>query len=120
MTELDLPDVQRIVLIGFMASGKSAVAAALADRLGWRAIDTDDLIEFDSGRNIPDLFAGEGEPAFRARERVAVSPAAAATAQPQPTVKTPFRTRNSLANTLEPGTASAITPAMISAVAPSS
>ena len=77
MTELDLPDVQRIVLIGFMASGKSAVAAALADRLGWRAIDTDDLIEFDSGRNIPDLFAGEGEPAFRARERVAVSQAAA-------------------------------------------
>ena len=77
MTELDLPDVQRIVLIGFMASGKSAVAAALADRLGWRAIDTDDLIESDSGRNIPDLFADEGEPAFRARERAAVSQAAA-------------------------------------------
>ena len=77
MTELDLPDVQRIVLIGFMASGKSAVAAALADRLGWRAIDTDDLIESDSGRNIPDLFADEGEPAFRARERAAVAQAAA-------------------------------------------
>ncbi len=77
MTELDLPDVQRIVLIGFMASGKSAVATALADRLGWRAIDIDGLIESDSGRNIPDLFADEGEPAFRARERAAVNQAAA-------------------------------------------
>ena len=68
---------QRIVLIGFSATGKSAVARALASRLGWTSIDTDDLIEATAGRTVPDIFAQAGEPAFRALERDAARTAAA-------------------------------------------
>lgn len=76
MTE-ELPaGLRRIVLIGFSATGKSAVARALAGRLGWRSIDTDDLIEAEAGRPIPDIFADEGEAAFRRREGAAVQRAA--------------------------------------------
>ncbi|MDE2639971.1 MAG: (d)CMP kinase, partial [Chloroflexota bacterium] len=39
----------RIVLIGFSATGKSSVARALADRLGWTALDTDARIEATAG-----------------------------------------------------------------------
>jgi 3-dehydroquinate synthase len=67
----------RIVLIGFSATGKSAVARALADRLGWTARDTDDLIEQRAGRSVPDIFARDGEAAFRALERDAARQAAA-------------------------------------------
>ena len=67
----------RIVLIGFMATGKSAVGHALAARLGWTFLDTDDLIEQATGRTVPDVFAHDGEPAFRALERDAAREAAA-------------------------------------------
>ncbi len=67
----------RIVLIGFSATGKSAIARALAARLGWTALDTDDLIEQRAGRSVPDIFAQDGEPAFRALERDAARQAAA-------------------------------------------
>ena len=71
------PLPQRIVLIGFSATGKSAVARALAARLGWTSVDTDDLIEESAGRSVPDIFAQDGEPAFRALERDAARAAAA-------------------------------------------
>ena len=57
-----------IVLIGFMGTGKSAVGRALARRLGARHLDTDAEIEREAGRTIPELFAAEGEAAFRASE----------------------------------------------------
>ena len=38
-------DDQPIFLVGFMASGKSTVGKALAKALGWRLLDTDDLVE---------------------------------------------------------------------------
>jgi shikimate kinase len=59
----------KIYLVGFMASGKSTVATALAGRLGWRAEDVDDLIEVRERRPIADIFAKQGEPYFRAVER---------------------------------------------------
>src|SRR5579884_1352057 len=60
---------QRIVLIGLSGSGKSAVGRALAARLGWRAVDSDELIAAEQGRSIPDIFAREGEERFRSLER---------------------------------------------------
>lgn len=61
-----------IVLIGCMGAGKSAVGQALATRLSRPFIDTDAEVEARSGRSIPEIFASEGEAAFRAREREAI------------------------------------------------
>jgi shikimate kinase len=59
----------KIYLVGFMASGKSTVARALAARLNWQAEDVDDLIERRERMTIADIFARHGEPYFRAVER---------------------------------------------------
>ena len=59
----------KIYLVGFMASGKTTVARALAARLGWRVEDIDELIERRERSTIPDIFAQKGEPYFRAAER---------------------------------------------------
>ncbi len=56
-----------VVLTGFMGTGKSTVGQRLADRLGYRFVDTDRLIEERKGP-IADLFANEGEAVFRALE----------------------------------------------------
>ncbi|MDB6128407.1 MAG: Shikimate kinase [Verrucomicrobia bacterium] len=58
-----------LYLVGFMGTGKSTVGRAVAHRLGFHAVDSDHEIERLTGKTIPDLFAAEGEPAFRARER---------------------------------------------------
>jgi shikimate kinase len=58
-----------LYLVGFMGTGKSTVGRAVAQRLGFQAVDSDHEIERLCGKTIPDIFAGEGEPAFRARER---------------------------------------------------
>lgn len=60
--------VRRVVLVGFMAAGKSTVGRALARRLGWRFVDLDERIERRAGRGVARIFAEEGEPAFRALE----------------------------------------------------
>lgn len=59
----------KIYLVGFMASGKSTIARALAARLGWQAEDIDELIERRERRSIADIFAQQGEPYFRTVER---------------------------------------------------
>jgi shikimate kinase len=59
----------KIYLVGFMASGKSTIARALAARLRWRAEDVDDLIEARERTTITDIFAKHGEPYFRNVER---------------------------------------------------
>jgi shikimate kinase len=59
----------KVYLVGFMAAGKTTVARALADRLGWRAEDIDELIEARERRTVADIFARSGEPYFRALER---------------------------------------------------
>ena len=57
---------KKIVLIGFMASGKSAVAAALAPQLGFSLIQVDEEIVTRSGHHsIPAIFAEKGEAHFR-------------------------------------------------------
>src|SRR4051794_26397632 len=61
--------VRRIVLTGFMGSGKSTVGPLVAAKLGWRFIDVDDVIVADTGMPISQFFTQHGEPAFRQRER---------------------------------------------------
>jgi len=58
----------KIVLIGFMGTGKSSVAPLLADKLGLDTVEMDDLIVQRAGQAIADIFAAGGEPAFRALE----------------------------------------------------
>ncbi|MEE8359248.1 MAG: shikimate kinase [Candidatus Hydrothermarchaeales archaeon] len=64
--------MKNIVLTGFMGAGKSVVGRKLAERLGWEVIDTDDVIEQDSGMIISDIFQGYGEDYFRELEKKAV------------------------------------------------
>jgi shikimate kinase len=59
----------KIYLVGFMASGKSTLARALAARLGWQSEDIDDLIERRERKTIAEIFTQHGEPYFRAAER---------------------------------------------------
>jgi shikimate kinase len=59
----------KIYLVGFMASGKSTIARALAGRLRWQAEDIDELIERRERRTVAEIFAQQGEPYFRAVER---------------------------------------------------
>ncbi|MFF2093546.1 shikimate kinase [Paenibacillus sp. NPDC058174] len=58
----------KIVLVGFMGTGKSTVSRLLADKLGWARYDSDEEIERLEGRKISDIFAAEGEAGFRAIE----------------------------------------------------
>ena len=57
-----------ITLTGFMGSGKTTVGKVLADFLGCPFMDLDDLVVKKAGKSIPDIFAQDGEPAFRLLE----------------------------------------------------
>lgn len=64
---------RRIILTGFMGSGKSTVGPLVAAKLGWQFVDADDVIEAEAGCTITELFARHGEAAFRERERAAIA-----------------------------------------------
>ncbi|GAA2448202.1 shikimate kinase [Streptomyces glaucus] len=66
-----------IVLVGPMGVGKSTVGRLLAERLGAGYRDTDDDIVAAQGRTIAEIFVDEGEAAFRALEKEAVTRAVA-------------------------------------------
>ena len=51
-----------------MGTGKSSVGRFVAGELGFHFLDTDELIEGSAGLRISEIFAREGEPAFRERE----------------------------------------------------
>ncbi|MBT8336767.1 MAG: shikimate kinase [Gemmatimonadetes bacterium] len=61
-------EVRRILLIGFMASGKTTVGRAVAQRLGWEFLDFDAEIERRVGTSVAEIFAARGEAAFREHE----------------------------------------------------
>jgi shikimate kinase len=59
---------RNIILCGFMATGKSTIGKRLAAKMQRRFLDMDALIEEETGMTIPQIFASQGEPAFRALE----------------------------------------------------
>lgn len=59
---------ERIFLVGFMGVGKTTVGRALAERLGYEFVDTDDEVEAREGRTIERMFRESGEGYFRERE----------------------------------------------------
>jgi shikimate kinase len=60
--------LHRIVLTGFMGSGKTTIGSLLAARLGWRFLDLDHEIEARHHRTVPQIFAEHGESHFRRLE----------------------------------------------------
>lgn len=61
--------VHNLALIGFMGTGKSCVGRLAADLLHFTFLDTDHVIEARAGKTVSDIFAQDGEPAFREWER---------------------------------------------------
>lgn len=58
-----------IVLVGFMAAGKSKIGSLLANRLRLPFVDVDAAIETEFGQSVAQIFAEHGEQAFRAAEQ---------------------------------------------------
>jgi shikimate kinase len=55
---------ERIVLIGMMGSGKTTVGRLVAERIGWRYVDNDDVVRVLSGREPALIASVEGENAL--------------------------------------------------------
>jgi len=68
-----------LALIGFMGTGKSSVGRLVAEQLRFDFLDTDELIETRAGQSITEIFAQNGEPAFRELEHRLVRELAART-----------------------------------------
>ncbi len=73
----------RILLVGMMGAGKTTTGRLLAKHLGWRYRDSDADVEAETGLTVPELFARDGEAAFRKAEADVLS---AACADPSPSV----------------------------------
>ena len=65
--------VERVVLTGFMGSGKTTAGRRLAERLGWSFRDLDSEVERREGRTVPAIFAESGEAEFRRAESAALA-----------------------------------------------
>ena len=66
MVNDDMP--KRVLLVGFMASGKSSTGKELASRLGWDFQDFDTVIAARAGKSVSRIFAEDGEVEFRRLE----------------------------------------------------
>jgi len=64
---------KNIVLVGFMACGKTTVGAELAKLSGYRFVDTDDELVKTTGKTIGEIFAKNGEAVFREAECAVVA-----------------------------------------------
>ena len=69
------PTAPRVVLVGPMGAGKTTVADLLGRRWDLSVRDTDQDVEAAAGKSISDIFVDDGEVAFRALERSAVTAA---------------------------------------------
>ena len=63
----------KLILTGFMATGKSSVGPLVAHRLGWEFVDVDAVIVAQAGKSIAQIFADHGEAHFRRLEREVVA-----------------------------------------------
>ena len=86
--------IERIVLVGFMAAGKTTVGRIVAGRLDWDFVDFDEAIAERVGRVPGDVIREDGEPVFRAleaevtaeladRDRVVLAPGGGWATQPE-------------------------------------
>ncbi|CUH87402.1 Shikimate kinase [Phaeobacter sp. CECT 5382] len=79
ITEARAPELQpgrlkkTIVMVGMMGAGKTAVGRALAARLKVPFLDSDHEIETAANMTIPEIFARDGEPFFRLKERQVIA-----------------------------------------------
>ncbi len=60
--------MNNIILTGFMGTGKTTIGRCVAAQLGRPFVDLDEVIAARAGKPIPQIFAEDGEPAFRALE----------------------------------------------------
>lgn len=58
-----------ITMVGMMGSGKSTLGAAIARILGYEFYDSDQVIESETGKTVPEIFSSEGDAAFRKHEQ---------------------------------------------------
>ncbi len=68
----DHRQIVNLALIGFMGTGKTSVGWLVAENMQFNFLDTDEMIQTRTGRSITDIFAKDGETAFRALERQVV------------------------------------------------
>lgn len=68
MSTVSCLDGRHVVLVGMMGAGKSTVGRLLAKRLDRQLFDSDRMIEERTGRTVREIFAADGEGAFRALE----------------------------------------------------
>lgn len=60
--------MKKLILIGFAATGKTSVGILLAQKLGVRFVDVDQLIQDETGLTVEKIFAQHGEAFFRKLE----------------------------------------------------
>ncbi len=65
--------MENVILIGMPGCGKSTVGKALAEQLGKTFVDADAVLEERAGISIPEIFATQGENAFRKPETKVLS-----------------------------------------------
>ena len=68
-----MPQNGNIILVGFMASGKSHVGRILSERTEMPLVDADSVIVEREGKPIEQIFADDGEAAFRSLERQVIA-----------------------------------------------
>ena len=66
---------KRILLVGMMGAGKTTVGRALAQRLRYPYLDSDEQVERHTGQTVREIFETRGEAAFRAQEKQALAQA---------------------------------------------
>ena len=64
-----------IVLVGLMGTGKTTIGRQLAKCLEREFVDTDQVVESRTGKTVREIFATDGEPAFREIEAAVVADA---------------------------------------------
>jgi shikimate kinase len=69
------PAPGHLLLIGMMGSGKTTAGRELASRLGRPYLDSDEQVVARAGRSVAEIFADQGESAFRAEEKAALAEA---------------------------------------------